>query len=162
MASACNNHKRLCSRHCSFVPLLLLLTLFVLCYKIACQQLTPLPIHFGGQVELSSQLTNLPTLVLACKDSHVSLNKLTCVELPKTSLCIIMLVASGDVGPNPGPINLSCMSCHEPVAATHRAMGCEKCDNWVHIKCCAVRCVLTRRLWRHMGMPIVRPGWCGA
>ena len=40
---------------------------------------------------------------------------------------------SGDVALNPGPDK--CTVCLKTVASNHRAVNCDECNNWVHIKC---------------------------
>ena len=52
-----------------------------------------------------------------------------------STLCILMLLISGDIEPNPGPIRHPCGICECPVAANHRAICCDSCDTWIHIKC---------------------------
>ncbi|XP_031559454.1 uncharacterized protein LOC116295689, partial [Actinia tenebrosa] len=51
------------------------------------------------------------------------------------------LATSGDINPNPGPIfsgnstNTLCSVCMKTVAKTHRAIECDLCFKWCHIKC---------------------------
>jgi hypothetical protein len=47
----------------------------------------------------------------------------------------ILILLSGDVNPNPGPVKYPCSVCEKPVAKNHRALQCDQCDSWVHIKC---------------------------
>ena len=54
------------------------------------------------------------------------------------SLCFLIIILSGDVQTNPGPIKYPCGTCQRPVASNHRAMGCDLWNVWVHIKCCGV------------------------
>ena len=49
-------------------------------------------------------------------------------------IAALMLLA-GDVNPNPGPVKYPCSMCKKPVAKNHRALQCDQCDSWVHIKC---------------------------
>ena len=46
-----------------------------------------------------------------------------------------LLLLCGDIDTNPGPTKHSCGLCSRAVAKTHRAVLCETCDNWLHIKC---------------------------
>jgi hypothetical protein len=48
---------------------------------------------------------------------------------------LVLLILSGDVSLNPGPIKYPCGSCYRPVAKNHRAIYCEVCNFWIHIKC---------------------------
>ena len=41
----------------------------------------------------------------------------------------------GDIETNPGPVKYPCKICNKPVPRTHRALQCDECDQWVHIKC---------------------------
>ena len=43
------------------------------------------------------------------------------------------LILSGDVCPNPGPAK--CPVCIKTVARNHRALNCNLCQQWIHIKC---------------------------
>ena len=45
----------------------------------------------------------------------------------------IRLIVSGDISENPGPEN--CAVCLKTVAPTHRALSCDQCDSWCHMKC---------------------------
>ena len=46
-----------------------------------------------------------------------------------------LALLAGDINPNPGPIKYPCSVCGKPVAKNHRALQCDQCDTWVHIKC---------------------------
>lgn len=50
---------------------------------------------------------------------------------------LIRLSTSGDINPNPGPPLNSpkCPICERAVAKTHRAIECDICLRWCHIKC---------------------------
>lgn len=48
---------------------------------------------------------------------------------------MIMLALSGDISLNPGPVKYPCGLCSKSVASNHRAMLCEVCYYWHHIKC---------------------------
>ena len=43
------------------------------------------------------------------------------------------LILSGDICVNPGPEQ--CSVCNNTIARNHRAVSCDKCDSWCHIKC---------------------------
>ena len=47
------------------------------------------------------------------------------------------LLTSGDISLNPGPDNnsLKCSVCSRTIARNHRALSCDQCDKWCHIKC---------------------------
>jgi DNA-directed RNA polymerase subunit RPC12/RpoP len=40
-----------------------------------------------------------------------------------------------DIHPNRGPIQYPCGICGRSVNSNHRAMSCDNCEHWVHIKC---------------------------
>ena len=48
---------------------------------------------------------------------------------------LVILIISGDVSLNPGPVKIPCGGCCKAVAKTHRAVLCEACNYWWHIKC---------------------------
>ena len=47
----------------------------------------------------------------------------------------ILLLVCGDVSLNPGPVQNPCGVCHRPIARTHRAIYCDTCYCWNHMKC---------------------------
>lgn len=51
---------------------------------------------------------------------------------------ITVLIISGDIALNPGPPKYPCGECYKPVAKTHRAVLCEGCNYWWHIKCASI------------------------
>ena len=50
-------------------------------------------------------------------------------------LLSITLILSGDISLNPGPVKNPCFVCFGPVARNHRAVSCDNCVKWTHIKC---------------------------
>ena len=46
-----------------------------------------------------------------------------------------LLMVCGDIALNPGPTKNPCGTCYKPVARHHRAILCEACLYWFHIKC---------------------------
>ena len=50
-------------------------------------------------------------------------------------LFLITLILSGDISLNPGPVKNPCSVCFGPVAKNHRAVSCDNCVRWTHIKC---------------------------
>lgn len=49
--------------------------------------------------------------------------------------CFLLLFISGDIELNPGPVKHPCSVCLKPVAKNHRALDCDSCKLWSHIKC---------------------------
>ena len=49
------------------------------------------------------------------------------------SFHLIRLIVSGDISVNPGPEK--CAVCLKTVARNHRALSCDHCDSWCHMKC---------------------------
>ena len=47
----------------------------------------------------------------------------------------LLLVLAGDVETNTGPVKHPCLVCEKSVAKTHRALLCDLCEKWTHIKC---------------------------
>ena len=54
------------------------------------------------------------------------------------AIFLLLLLLCGDIHTNPGPVRYPCGICRRPVAKNHRALMCQDCDVWVHIKCCGV------------------------
>jgi hypothetical protein len=51
-----------------------------------------------------------------------------------TSIIRILLL-SGDISTNPGPVRYPCGKCSKPVKRNQRGIYCEDCTYWYHIKC---------------------------
>ena len=47
----------------------------------------------------------------------------------------LLLMQAGDINPNPGRNNTSCVICDISVLSNHRATLCSKCNSWYHIEC---------------------------
>ena len=131
-----NNRNPTCTRGCTFVPLLLLLTITVLVAKLA--QTHHYRPHNVNTVELSSNLFNVSKLALTSGCPYANPWKVTCGNDKQCTLSLLVIVLSGDIELNPSPIKYPCITCQRPVASNQRALGCESCDSWVHIKCCGV------------------------
>ena len=52
-----------------------------------------------------------------------------------TTLLFMTIMLCGDIELNPGPIRYPCGNCGKPVASNHRALECDSCNMWYHIKC---------------------------
>ena len=50
--------------------------------------------------------------------------------------CLLLL--SGDVALNPGPMKFPCVVCHFPVRSNQCALSCDDCGLWCHCRCCSV------------------------
>ena len=48
---------------------------------------------------------------------------------------LLLLILSGDIAPNPGPIRNPCGMCEKPVRSNQRALLCDLCEIWFHLKC---------------------------
>ena len=46
-----------------------------------------------------------------------------------------LILTSGDIETNPGPIKDPCSICLKTVTSRHRAVSCDSCNLWSHIKC---------------------------
>ena len=61
------------------------------------------------------------------------------------SFSLTRIARSGDVAINPGPdigstttsesLKLKCTICRRTIASNHRALICDSCNRWIHIKC---------------------------
>ena len=83
---------------------------------------------------------------------------------PNSQSCFNLsrLAVSGDICPNPGPsatVNISakCAVCKRTVAKTHRAVNCDSCSRWCHIKCGCVSVNEYRRLQMEDEIPWICP-----
>lgn len=56
----------------------------------------------------------------------------------KYNIRLALLIISGDVALNPGPVKCPCGGCARPVGKNHRAIYCDSCYFWWHIKCASV------------------------
>ena len=80
----------------------------------------------------------------------------------QASFQLSRLVESGDVCPNPGPTTAAhnpakCSVCKKTVAKTHRAITCDFCQKWCHIKCGGVTARDYRRFQLEEEIPWICP-----
>jgi hypothetical protein len=64
-----------------------------------------------------------------CTTTHVSAAKY---------IFTVILLTSGDIHTNPGPKNVPkypCVSCHKAVRSNSKAIECDICTSWTHLKC---------------------------
>ena len=81
-------------------------------------------------------LRSIPSLGLIVKRRTRQMH--FCATNKTAAICTLIIILSGDVQTNPGPIKYPCGTCQRPVATNHRAMACDLCNTWVHIKCCGM------------------------
>ena len=56
-----------------------------------------------------------------------------------TKYCFILyIMMSGDVHYNPGPIRYPCTKCKQPVKSNQKALQCDFCDHWTHLRCTTI------------------------
>jgi hypothetical protein len=56
-----------------------------------------------------------------------------------TKYCFILyIMMSGDVHYNPGPIRYPCAKCKQPVKSNQKALQCDFCDHWTHLRCTTI------------------------
>ena len=63
----------------------------------------------------------------------------------RTQTLLILLIA-GDIQQNPGPVQHPCGWCERAVAENHRAVECDGCESWFHIKCSGMTLEVYKRL----------------
>ena len=117
----------------SILPKVFLLIFLLVClhYKKSCIK-TP----------KNLEVTSLEYLLVDSKLSEAHIGRMFhCYALSKTKhvtnkyFFFFLILLSGDVNLNPGPVRHPCSSCLKPVAKNHRAVLCDSCDLWAHIKC---------------------------
>ena len=60
------------------------------------------------------------------------------INFQKRTHIYLLLLVCGDISLNPGPVKNPCGFCWKPVAKTHRAIYCDGCFYWCHIKCAGI------------------------
>ncbi|CAG2244297.1 unnamed protein product [Mytilus edulis] len=75
-----------------------------------------------------------PSLCLQAQRLKIPINKNKLPRILKTFL-LLTLILSNDIHQNPGPIKYPCAICDKSVNSNHRAVSCDNCQLWVHIKC---------------------------
>ena len=60
------------------------------------------------------------------------------VNSPSKFCFICTILLSGDVHMNPGPIKYPCTNCKKGVRSNQRAIRCDFCDEWTHMKCTTI------------------------
>ena len=60
------------------------------------------------------------------------------VGMISSSVVLLLIILSGNCERNPGPVRFPCGTCRRAVAKNHRAVSCDSCQNWFHIKCCNI------------------------
>ena len=58
------------------------------------------------------------------------------ISVPRNKQYIVLiLLLSGDVSLNPGPVRHPCRTCEKPVKRNQMAFLCDFCERWIHRKC---------------------------
>ena len=51
------------------------------------------------------------------------------------AVIVTLLLASGDIESNPGPVQYPCTVCEKPVKRNKRGILCDGCSQWTHARC---------------------------
>ena len=51
------------------------------------------------------------------------------------AVIVTLLLASGDMETNPGPVQYPCTVCEKPVKGSQRGIMCDGCSQWTHARC---------------------------
>ena len=51
------------------------------------------------------------------------------------AVIVTLLLASGDIESNPGPVQYPCTVCEKPVKRNQRGIMCDGCSKWTHARC---------------------------
>ena len=78
-----------------------------------------------------------------CKDCASPEQHFIVSPSPLLLLVLLLLIRSGDVIPNPGPgepnrrysTRSPCVHCDIGVPARSKAISCDSCDKWTHVRC---------------------------
>ena len=54
------------------------------------------------------------------------------------AVIITLLLASGNIECNPGPIQYLCTVCKKPLKQNQRGIACDQCNQWTHAHCGAI------------------------
>ena len=96
-----------------------------ICKTLLNQEFFTLESVLTGENLREVEIRHLLSLYALSKTKHTS----------HRSFFQFLIILSGDVSLNPGPVRHPCSSCLKPVAKNHRAIQCDNCDLWAHIKC---------------------------
>ena len=96
-----------------------------ICKTLVNQEFFTLESVLTGENLREVEVRHLLSLYALSKTKHTS----------HRSFFQFLIILSGDVSLNPGPVRHPCSSCLKPVAKNHRAILCDNCDLWAHIKC---------------------------
>lgn len=80
-------------------------------------------------VNMTPDYLNNAHLLIFNKIKHVNMCNINSV---------LMLLLAGDIESNPGPVHYPCSICMRVVAKNHRALYCDQCNLWSHIKCTSI------------------------
>ena len=90
------------------------------------------PVMALENIHVSSHCANIAS-------NHFHINKSLLKIKGKTNLAYVMsvliLTLSGDIETNPGPIKYPCSVCNKRVTWKCKALQCDECDLWAHIRC---------------------------
>ena len=96
-----------------------------ICKTLVNQEFFTLESVMTGENLRGVEIRHLLSLYALSKTKHTS----------HRSFFQFLIILSGDVSLNPGPVRHPCSLCLKPVAKNHRAILCDNCDLWAHIKC---------------------------
>ena len=96
--------------------------------------------HFCGEISNNFWFETCPKLLIADMVEKLKTTDLgtSCKAHSFSTIFQLLVLLSGDVHLHPGPVKYPCAICSRPVACNHRALQCDRCDFWCHIKCVGV------------------------
>jgi hypothetical protein len=86
-----------------------------------------------GIHNFTNEASNISPNILSL--SYVTSNKHRCSTRKIQPYIWTILLLSGDIEINLGPSKCPCGICKPTVASNHRAIQCDDCDDWIHIRC---------------------------
>ena len=117
---------------------ILLLTFVLSSFKLRSKYINASYVFCGAkwdQKEFPSRNSSLPRQTLRSRLPSIDHQVVSIIGLTKATLFATQLVLlAGDVSLNPGPMDV-CQACNKGCRKNQRAIQCDDCDNWYHVKC---------------------------
>ena len=108
------------------------------CLHLECEPVNTSPFVSPTACQPSIDFADKWTQIFYCIKHTRTVPLSIPLEFSKRTHVYLLLFLCGDISLNPGPVKNPCGICSKPVARNHRAILCEACYNWHHIKCAGI------------------------